>query len=252
MVMLSNLANIIKYDWMRRWKFFLAGLVVFAVVNTDLTARLISKGRPTLISGVLIAVLFTMAGALVVDHLGRMYKPLFSGEGTFLFSTPLSGYSILGGKILAVALEYIGVALFVTAVFTIDYFVLARHLIEMQLPDGISFNLFLTRGLQVNLLLLMGYLLFVLTFYLSVALSKSLLSSFKYGGLLSFIIFMCITQLFPHVAAAFLDVNPIHISVGPQSPAFTGLWLSAVGFAAAAIAVLFLATGYLLDRKVNV
>lgn len=250
--MLRNIVNLIKYDWMRRWKFFLAGLVVFTLVNIDLTARLITKGNPSLISGLLVVVLFTMVGGLVFDHLGRMYKPLFSDEGTFVFSLPISGYNLLGGKIFAVALEYLGVAVFVAIVISADYLVLKQYVTGMQLPDGLSLRLVLTRGVQIHVLLLLGYLSFILTAYLSMALSKSLLSSVKYGGLVSFIIFIAITQFFPHLAAAFAEISRVHITVSPNEAAFTGYWLTAVAFALAGIAALFAGTGYLLDRKVNI
>ena len=250
--MLNNLVNIIKYDWLRRWKFFLAGLVVFTLVNVDIAGRIITNGQPSFFSGLLIAVLFAMAGGLVFDHLGRMYKLLFSDEGIFVFSTPLSGYNILGGKILAVILEYLGVVVFVTIVALIDHLILRQYFPGMHLPEGALLSSIVTKGLQVNLLILLSYISFILTAYLSMALSKSLFSSVKYGGLLSFVIFIAITQAFPRMAMVFAPVSSFHISITPDEAAFTGYWLTAVAFAIAVVAVLFVATGYLLDRKVNV
>lgn len=44
--MLKKMLNIIKYEWLRRWKFFLAGLAVFTLANIDLVSRIIIKGEP--------------------------------------------------------------------------------------------------------------------------------------------------------------------------------------------------------------
>ncbi len=245
--MLKKMLNIIKYEWLRRWKFFLAGLAVFTLANIDLVSRIIIKGNPSVLSGLLIAVLFTMVGVLVFDHLGRLYNPLFKEEGTFVFSTPLSGYSLLGGKVLAVALEYIGVAVFVGIVIFIDYLILGGNLAVFWQTGDITLNLLLTRGLQVNLLLLLGYLSFLLTAYLSMALAKSFLSSVKHGGLLSFIIFIVITHVFSLLGEA-CKYGGLRI----EGADFTGYWLIAVAIAAVTAAALFAATGYLLDRKVNI
>ena len=245
--MLKKMLNIIKYEWLRRWKFFLAGLAVFTLANVDLVSRIIIKGNPSVLSGLLIAVLFTMVGVLVFDHLGRLYNPLFKEEGTFVFSTPLSGYSLLGGKILAVALEYIGVVVFIGIVSAIDLLILGGNVANIQLPTGITFNRLLIGVLQVNVLVLLGYLSFLLMAYLSMALAKSFLSSVKHGGLLSFVIFIIIAHVFSQIGAI-CDSGNIRI----EGIDITGYWLAAVAIAAAIVAVLFAATGYLLDRKINI
>ena len=243
----KKMANIIKYEWLRRWKFFLAGLTVFSLANIDLTSRLITKGHPSMVSVILIAVLWAMVGILVFDHLGRMYKPLFGEEGIFVFSTPLSGYNLLGGKILAVVLEYVGVALFVAIVISIDFLILSKHNMGMQLPDGLSLDLVLTRGLMLSLFLLLGYLSFILTAYLSMALAKSFLSSVKHGGLMSFIIFIVITRVLFWMLAG---CNYANMTI--EGTGFASHWLTAVAIVTAVASSLFAATGYLLDRKVNI
>lgn len=250
--MLRTTINIVKYEWLRRWKFFLAGLTVFCLVNIDFGRMVISKGQPNIITAFLFAVLWAMVGVLVFDHLGRLYKPLFKEEGTFLFSTPLSGYRILGGKILAIALEYIGVAVFVAIVFSIDYFVMSRYLSGIQIPDGFSLNLILTRGIQIQILLLLGYLSFLLTAFLSMVLAKSIFASTKYGGLLSFIFFIVITQVFRPLSAILGELGINHVSISPEAVGFTEAWLTGTVFIVVTAAVLFVATGYLLDKKVNV
>jgi len=248
----NKMLNIVKYDWLRRWKFFLAGLVLFAVVNVDLVVRLIIDGEPSLFSGILIGALFIMVGILIFDHLLRLFKPLFTDESTFVFSTPVNGYNYLGGKLLAVALECVGVALFVALVSSIDYLVLRMHFAPLQMSADFPLHLILTRGSQLGSLMLLGYLSFILSAYLSMALAKSIFSSAKYGGLMAFVFFIFITQVLPPLAMVLGAGRINHVIVDLETTGFVGFWTISIAFTALTVAMLFAATGYLLDRRVNV
>lgn len=238
--------NLIKYDWMKRWKFFAAGLAVFLFVDIDLTYRIIHKSDPNLISVIFISVLFVLAAALFFDHVGRMYRSLFKEEGQLLFSLPISGYRFLGGKILAVVLECFAVAFLVAGVLYIDFQILARFLPEITLPEQIP-TMHLVQGLKVLGLIFLAYMFFLSMVYLSMTLSKSIFSSSKYGGLLSFICFLVVIRIFGALSDLFsrsADYYPGNM------PTVTDIgWDSVImiGF----IIIMYTITGYLLDRKIN-
>ena len=90
--------NVIKYAWMSKWKFFLSGVLLFILLDIEIIHNAMNKGEPTIFIGILLASLFAMGIALFLDHIGRMYKCLFKEDGIFLFTTPLTGYTILGEK----------------------------------------------------------------------------------------------------------------------------------------------------------
>lgn len=240
--------NLIKYDWMRRWKFFAAGLIAFLLVNMDLLYRTISKSNPNAITVIFILLLFVMAVALFFDHVGRMYKSLFKEEGQLLFSLPISGYQFLGGKMLAVIIECLAVILFMGIALYLDY-----KIIEYFLPNFFSGLIISTnvpliqfmQGIEILGLMLLSYMGFLLMVNLSMVLVKSLFSSNKYGILLSFIFFLVISKIFGMFgnAFSFMTNYPTHTSVINAGEG--GL------VAAVFIMIMFIATGYLLDRRIN-
>jgi hypothetical protein len=230
--------NILKYEWLKRWKLFAAGLVVFTITNIDLVFRMSRKSDPTFLSAIFIAVVFAMALALFFSQIFRMYSVLFTEEGLLTFTVPISGYHFLGGKFLAVVLECIGVGAFVGLTAFLDYQFL-RPLIpfsaemEAQLTSEM-----IVRGFQGMFLAFLGYLSFLLMVYLSMILAKSIFASVKHGKILSFVLFIVLTQVFSKVTSL------INGHVFNYSLAVLGLF--------AACTFLFGASGYLIDRKINI
>lgn len=240
--------NIIKYDWLRRWKFFAGGLLAFLLFDIDSIYRIISKSNSGIISAVFFTVLFAMTLALFFDHIGRMYKCLFKSEGLLLFSLPINGYRFLGSKMLAVILECCAVALFVSCVLYIDYQILDYFAVSF-IPDitiavhNLPINFF--QGLRILWVILLFYIGFLLMVNLSMVLVKSLFASTKHGILLSFIFFFIVTKVFSMLSNAFFKTTNFSL----QQPSIgTG---EVELFIGAAIIITFIITGYLLDRRIN-
>jgi len=238
--------NLIKYDWMRRWKFFAAGLIVFLSLNIDLLYRTISKSNPNAITAIFIFVLFVMSAALFFDHVGRMYRSLFKEEGQLLFCLPINGYRFLGGKMLAVIIECIAVMVLVGVAFYIDYKIITFFSPDILAGLEIHMNLpFVNyyQGIKIIGLILLSYIGFLLTINLSMVLVKSIFSSNRYGILLSFIFFLVISKIFEMFGNAFTLITnyPLHTSNAGEGSLILGIF----------IMIMFIATGYLLDRRIN-
>ena len=89
--------NLIKYDWLRRWKFFLAGILAFVGVNWDILNRINQGLGPRFITVILIFLLCILSTALILDHMGRLCRNLFTNE--FNGIDPASNsYQLLGAK----------------------------------------------------------------------------------------------------------------------------------------------------------
>lgn len=237
--------KIIKYDWMSRWKFFLGALVVAIILNIDIMRRILTEnsGEPSMFTFILFLVAFTMAVILGVDHIRRMYVNLFTEEGQFLFSTPLSGYNILGGKLAGIIAECIGILLLIGLIGFIDYQILASKFPEISLNYDIP-NEYIIEMFKILLLIFLGYITFLLTVYLSMALTKSIFSSLRYGKLLSFIFFIIISSITGYVTDLFIGDSQGMMEFSQVSN-ISILLSFIIG------SILFSITGYLLDRKIN-
>lgn len=236
--------NFIKYEWLRRWKFFLAGILVFVAANVDLINQIMHKSNPTTLTAILIGVLFALYVALVFDHIGRLYRSLFTDEGFLELTLPLSGYQLLGAKLLAVVLESIAVMVLIGVVGYVDLLYLVKLVPNAQLPP-LTGEIFM-KILQVLGLILGGYILLLLTIYLSLALAKSIFASFKHGKLIAFGCFLVITKGIEFLGDL-LNVNTGYSTHEPAVIMATTDWLIVIVL----IGALFTGAAYLLDRKIN-
>jgi hypothetical protein len=196
-------------------------------------------------TGILFLILFAMAVILGVDHIRRMYTNLFTEEGQFLFSTPLSGYKILGGKLTSIIAECIGILIFVGLVGFIDYQMLANKFPQISLYEIMPTE-YIPEAFKILLLILVGYITFLLTVYLSMALTKSIFSHVRHGKLLSFVFFIIISYITGYVSDLFLrypgDMMVMEFNKVPNVYILLSFIMAAI---------LFGATGYLLDKKIN-
>jgi len=236
--------NSIKYDWLRRWKFFLAGIVVFLIVNADLIFHFVHKKDPNLMSAFFWALLFGLCVALVIDHMGRLYRSLFTDEGLLDFALPLNGYQFLGAKLLAVVFECIAVVLLGGTVLYFDLKYAESIYKNLHLPP-LTGEIFI-EIFQVAVLLIAGYLIFILMVYLSLALAKSIFAPLKHGKLVAFLCFLAIGKIMD-VLSDILGISSSYIIHGPGVIIASTDWL----VVAVSIIVLYTGTAYLLDRKVN-
>ncbi|MBB6217837.1 hypothetical protein HNQ80_003973 [Anaerosolibacter carboniphilus] len=239
--------NIIKYEWISRWKFFLSGVILFILLDIEIIRNATNNSAPTAFAGILVAILFALGIALFLDHIGRMYKSLFKEDGYFLFTTPLTGYSILGGKMVTVFLEILGILLFWGGIAYIDYLILSPSLPEINFDLVFSSNHIFT-ALKVVFSIILGYLVFLLMIYLSMTLARSIFAAFKYGKALSLICFIVLSKVITEFSTAFYDLTNqgVHNAIN-FSPSVGGFMLiNTIIFI-----VLFITTGYLLDRKIN-
>jgi hypothetical protein len=203
------------------------------------------SSEPSIFTIALFMIAFAMVVILGVDHIRRMYTNLFTEEGQFLFSTPLSGYEILGGKLSAITAECIGILLFVGLIGFIDYQILASRFPQITLY-GVIPTEYIPEMFKILLLILIGYINFLLTAYLSMALTKSIFSNIRHGKLLSFIIFIIISSITGYMGELFLNSQDNMMIVGLNQVSYLYILLNIV-----MNAILFGATGYLLDKKIN-
>lgn len=237
--------NFIKFEWQRRWKFFLSGIVVFILTNIDLYSRILAKKPPNFISVLLISILFALCASLVLDQMGRVYRTLFTDEGYLELTLPLSGYKLLGAKFLAVVLECIAVVLIVGMVLYVDLLFTANTYPEIFHLPPLSWDDVLIL-VQIIMFILCGYFTLLLMVYLSFVLAKSIFASFKYGKLIAVLCFLLIGKILGVITDLVL-INSNFSFGAPGVLVPIGDWAKIFVI----IGLLFISTAYLLDRKVN-
>lgn len=261
--------KLIKYDWLRRWKFFLAGIITFLLANVNLMGSYTRQARHTsnvtvtlepqagaidfsfnaseTLSAILISLCFALAIGLFIDHIGRLYRSLFTDEGYLEFALPLRGYQLLGGKLLAVIFECIAVI----AVICITLYLDALYLSKSE-PLPVRVSISWQEGMtlvQLILLIVAVYIAFLLMVYLSMTLAKTLFASFKYGKLVAFLCFLVILVISEIIGTATDQISDrLTGTVHLPEMIIGGSELLIV---AVMLVVLFLSTSYLLDRKIN-
>lgn len=243
--------NLIKFEWIRRWKFFLSGIIVFLAVNIDMIISF-TKQQQNLapLTVALTVILFAFWMALVFDHMSRIYRTLFTDEGLLELTLPLNGYQFLGAKTVAVAVELGVVMLFVALVAYLDLMYINRVIPDWQLTP-ITGELVL-KFLQLMALGLGVYITFMLMVYLSLVLAKSLFGSFKYGKIIAFGSFLLIVKItdllmsFWHVNSNY-DIHGSGFNVAFGFNIASQEWFLLILI----ISILFGSTGYLLDKKIN-
>ncbi len=241
--------KLIKYEWMKRWKFFLGGFIIFVILNYNMVSSALepesSKG---LFSFLLSLLMFIMGIIFVFDHIRRTHVCLYGDESHFLFSTPLSGYSILGEKILSVFIECFLVSAIFACASLVNFKLLLADNSEVRyfmstLPDDFGINMFKT-----YILMFSNYIIFILMVYLAMALSKSLLSNIKHGKTLSFGFFIGISFVMGQISKPLLKMSNWEYV---QADSFSSLFNSIIGVNIVTTAILFILTGYLFDKKIN-
>lgn len=259
--------KLIKYDWLRRWKFFLAGIITFLLANVNLMSSYTRQARHTnkatvslestlidftfhaseTLSAILIGLCFALTIVLFIDHIGRLYRTLFTDEGYLEFALPLRGYQLLAGRLLAVVCECIGVM----AIIGITLYLDALYLSKTK-PIPVKVSISWQEGMtlvQLILLLVAVYVTFLLMVYLSMTLAKTLFASFKYGKLVAFLCFLVILVISEIIGTAMGQISDRLAGTGHLPELIVNN--SELFLLAAILITLFLSTSYLLDRKIN-
>ncbi|MCT4605483.1 MAG: hypothetical protein N4A64_05130 [Marinisporobacter sp.] len=239
--------KLMKYEWMSRWRFFLGGMVLLTLFNFYMV-KSPQNADPRLVA--LISIIIFIAGiVLMVDHLGRMYNSLFKETGYLLFTTPLSGYKILGGKIITVIVECLGFSLYGVLILFIDYKIMSSKFPYWKIDERVDNEMIMVL-FKVFIACLLGYIIFLLMAYLSVVLAKSIFSVFKYGKLVSFVCFIIIAEIIGRLVdltsriTMYTHSLQVDSSVDAISNEYFMISICIIG-------LLFMSTGYLLDRKIN-
>ncbi|NYB75981.1 hypothetical protein HZF24_17675 [Sedimentibacter hydroxybenzoicus DSM 7310] len=256
--------NLIKYELIKKYKLFSIAIIF----SLGLNVYHMTKGAGGSIF--FIAFFPMIAGILYIVDVIRMYSDdLNKKSGYMLFMTPNSGYKIIVSKLITSVIEGF-------AILLIYFIFILINGVNIAISSGTEIvysqiirlvNSLLSGSFGINLGHIFVFLFAVLTFiiafittvYAAMTIRKSIFSEVKFGGLLSFIIFMLLNWVISSLSGNFFEaISPYYesisntMSMGRISPADLAMvMLPMIGVSIFQIVALTGVSGYLLENKIN-
>ena len=174
-----------------------------------------------------------------------------------IFLTPRNMFQVVGAKLVTTVLQIFVYGCVLTAIGIGDLFLLCTK--QRNVDDffdilkgfvhaftGVEIRL--SEVIYVILMLLIAWLVFVAMAMFSITLSATLLSNWKYKGVVSVIIFFALDWCIAKVANL---VTPTGLLEGEYLVVNTEAW-AFIGVYAVALALCYVGTSLLLEKKVSV
>lgn len=255
--------KLIKLEFTRKSRLIAMTLITAVALNIFLITR-----GPAGSSMFLVLFPPVLSILYLVDIIKMYSEDLNKKTGYMLFMTPFSGYKIISSKLLTAVLEGFailliyfifiiinGIYIVVSTGAEIDYSQIIR--IVDNLLSG-SFGVSLGHIFIFLLAALTFLIAFITTVYTAMTIRKSIFSEIKFGGLLSFIIFLLINWALSSVSSKFFDaISPYYDSIntiaeGRVTPAEFAMILLPMIAVSIIQAIAFTGfSGYLLEKKIN-
>lgn len=261
--------NLIKYEFARKSTNL---LILFATtIILNILAILIYNVPGAIFTMTLVPMIVSVI--FLVEIVRTYSDDINKKSGYMLFMTPNSGYEIITSKIITIVL--LGLILIVSLLLLT--LVNGMYITYIAYPDMETIKTLITTFineanyyLQLNLNTNINIIIFVLiqtfiltitfisTIYTAITIRKSVFSDIKFGGVLSFVIFILLNTIFSRVSniamELFSNLDNNIIVFTPNNINYTNLIIGTLPFTLTTIAfiVLFVATsGYLIEHKIN-
>lgn len=271
-----------KYEIRGSYRFVLATILVVALatigiqysasrIDVNLGPDQGSLAVLQLLLPILIIAIIAASIAFVVYLIQSYRKELYEDRGYLTFTLPIGGKKILGAKFITAVLW----SVLFGGILVLVNLLAFNILFGGSILDQLSFQFIIVinelgRGVLSGLLFYsaISSLVTLLTVYFSITLSKVAIKSRNIGGLWIFI-FIGLQMLFSFIEARVIEIFPVFTSLGDGFSSMNNLMttefgltvdimtgspvlsLSAIIYWIALGIGLFVATGYLLDRKIE-
>ena len=250
--------------------------IQYSVSRIDLNQGLPQRDLPIVqILPVILMIVISVATIYFIVHLIQSYrKELFEDRAYLTFSLPIGGKKILGGKFLTAILWSLVFAIIVIAANYLAFNILFSDYMDL-INDQFSFQFRIILD-QIGRSVFSGLLFYgivaslatLLIVYFSITLSKVAIKSRKIGGFW-ILIFIGLQIFFNYIEGLIIKYFPAFTTFGSGSPSVHNLMTTEYGFVVDIMTGspvlplsgiiywiilglgLFLATGYLLDKKLE-
>jgi len=259
------MVNLIRYEFIRKWRTLCIFLAVVMVLNIAVLIKLQTSSVPAeqqmFILGGFFGGMLTLFFAMFIIEVTHMYQmDINRKSGYMLFLTPNSGYKLLGSKVLTGILEGLLFLIIFSLLTFINFYGIYGEPFTKLIASS-SFQMVVDhlnlRGINVIPFLVMNLLTMfiiiitlILTIFTAISLRKSILAEKKYGGLLSLIIFFVLVWLNG-------KINETVFVLGAKAGIMVNDATSYMNMGTVMVIqiilgiIMFMASAYLLDRKMD-
>lgn len=248
--------NLVKYELRGYYKDFIIAISVIALINLLLFTR-INVWQGGAIVAVSSMVSFAAMVVVFIWNIKVFSRDLYADSGYLLFTLPQSGYSILGSKLIAAILQ----SAIVGIVAMIFNYISIQNLGDLKLGfDYIFKNVNLGSVVFIIIAGIIEYIYFLITIYFSISLSKIAIKKKKVGKLGGFVIFVIlsivvgkITQLLTNIFTQSVNINMFttQSQLSGYGQNVIPVNIAAAVFNAIVFILMFLATAYIIENKLD-
>lgn len=271
------LMNLMKYELLRK-RNMLAVFFSILVIGELLCIYLLYKGDDALIMFILVLVFMTVGSAIFVlyDNIKLLSDDLNNTQGYMLFMTPNSGYLITASKMIIGLIEITVTAMVLVMIYYINFRV-GNHLYNITSQPEVKeaiyqvdklFDLLRINGFHYVYMIaswVLDWFAFIAVIYVAIILRKTLFSRAKYGGFITFGIYILINMAMGMVTQGVVtlyttiyykgDVMTKMIDPSKNFDEFFGFVMGSIHLGnflnLVSVVVLFYLCGYLLTKKVD-
>jgi hypothetical protein len=260
--------NLMMFEWKKSWKVYVMGIVSVLIVYGYLvlqgTDNLYRGDMDNVIAMVLLTLLITVGSFFLMFHSISFLATDVGDKGYLIFSTPNSAWKILGAKLIVVFTRFFLWGLLMAAIL----FHMVSAMDVSELLDILVHNI--PQILFMILAVACAALFFTMTIYFLISLTATVFSSWRHPVLLVVLAYFGLSFGIDWIGVKLGELVSLPVTfrwnmpladsmngfnvTGAMSYSAEGVVFNAttsIFYLLIAVA-LFMAAGYLLDRKLNI
>ncbi len=238
------------FEIQQRWQTLAVSLGLYQLANIIIFWYIQSKGLLEKSDGAILVTVFMLGGVIVcfslLESVNALRLETKRATRDLYFSLPFSGYKKIGSKLLISILSIAIISVIAAATTLITIEAISQEGMIKALTEFISENM--SQFLFICTIGLIQMLSFIATIYLALGIHRSFFSQFRFGGAITFAIYLGLNFAYVKVFGNFMVFNSEDVSTGlsvwqaywPQLATISAISLGAYGI-----------SGYLFDKRAN-
>lgn len=248
--------KLMKYEFRKTMFSKMILLVVTAIAELAFLIGVFFDNENTLGYGTMGLVFCGIFGILYIgiESLICFHRDLNTKQSYMLFLTPNSSYKILGAKVIENGLSILIVGGCFAGLAALDMSIAALYIgglkqfldiLESFMDISISWGTMGKEMLMGFVAMLSSWIMAVTTGYLAILLSATILAGKRLSGLVSFLFYLMITWVIGFAGDGLVGLLPVNANSYVS-------FLALVGIMLAFSALMYLFTGWMMERKLSV
>ena len=251
--------KLIKYDLLGYIK-HLAIVLVIIIIFTALFLTTGNSDSAIRIVGYCMGIGFTSIVVIFTFCVSLFSKDLKEDSGYLIFSTPKSGYEIVGSKLitslimmtLVVVVGILGISLILFTILPYEFNGTLRAL------ANVTWNFKIMALVSV----ILGFLDILVNIYFAITITKVAIRNKRFGGISAFILFVAVNWVTVKIMDGLASAFPQTINMGNKvldgittigsTNGFMNLNIASTIGSIVITVGMFIITGYLLNKKVDI